>query len=185
MFSFLAEIYPRVLCMKNIDNHYECLSFRNWWFGGKKRKKRRKVIRAKQNRINRIRLIKHSKIPNYKISSSRLYWISTWSRNLYNFDRLAKVFRLTLEIWREVNSCEFRVINLKVDFRNFRKSPRFSKRMKRLKKERFYLDKRISDKPLWIDQSISLLEIIKKFPNTRNQKEKKRKKEKHRNSIQQ
>lgn len=39
----------------------------------KKEKKERKIIRAKQNRINRIRLIKHSKIPNYKISSSRLY----------------------------------------------------------------------------------------------------------------
>lgn len=183
MFSFLAEIYPRVLCMKNIDNHYECLSFRNWWFDGKKKKEEKKSNSSKteSNQSNPF----DSKIPNYKISSSCLYWISTWSRNLYNFDRLAKVFRLTLEIWREVNSCEFRVINLKVDFRNFRKSPRLSKRMKRLKKERFYLDKRISDKPLWIDQSISLLEIIKKFPNTRNQKEKKRKKEKHRNSIQQ
>lgn len=162
MFSFLAEIYSWVLkCVKNIDNHYECLSFRNWWFGGKKKKKSNSSETESNQSILPSVQLNVPKIPNYKISSSNLALILNfkWSRN---FDRLAKVLRLTLEIWRKVNSCEFWAINLKVDFGISENLPQLSKRkeMNETIKTNFCLDKRIDTKnpPLWIDRSIFLLE---------------------------
>lgn len=50
----------------------------------KKEKKKSNSSETESNQSNPF----DSKIPNYKISSSCLYWISTWSRNLYTFETL-------------------------------------------------------------------------------------------------
>lgn len=153
----------------------------------KKKKSNSSETESNQSILPSVQLNVNSKIPNYKISSSNLALILNfkWSRN---FDRLAKVLRLTLEIWREVNSCEFRVINLKVDFGISENLPQLSKRkeMNETIKTNFCLDKRIDTKnpPLWIDRYF--FSSHKKFPNTRipvYQKEKKRKEEKFQLSV--